>query len=36
MQAGLECIGDVDLYDIFEAVLLALKSLELISEEFIF
>ncbi len=35
MQAGLECIGDVDLYDIFEAVLLALKSLELISEEFI-
>ena len=34
MQAGLECIGDIDLYDIFEAVSLAAQSLALISEEF--
>ena len=35
MQAGLECIGDIDTYDIFEAVFLAAKSLSLISEEFV-
>ena len=35
MQAGLECIGDIDLYDIFEAVSLAAQSLALISEEFV-
>lgn len=35
MQAGLECIGDIDLYDIFEAVALAAQSLALISEEFV-
>ena len=35
MQAGLECIGDIDLYDIFEAVSLAAQSLELISEDFV-
>lgn len=35
MQAGLECIGDIDLYDIFEAVSLATRSLALISEDFV-
>ena len=35
MQAGLECIGDIDLYDIFEAVSLAAQSLALISEDFV-
>ncbi len=35
MQAGLECIGDIDLYDIYEAVMLASKSLSLISDDFI-
>ncbi len=35
MQTGLECIGDIDLYDTYEALLLAAKSLECISEDFI-
>ena len=35
MQAGLECIGDIDTYDIFEAVSLATQSLALISQEFV-
>ena len=35
MQSGLECIGDIDLYDIFEAVSLAARSLQLISEDFV-
>ncbi|MBQ7802008.1 MAG: ATP phosphoribosyltransferase regulatory subunit [Oscillospiraceae bacterium] len=35
MQAGLECIGDIDLYDICEAVSLAAQSLALISEDFV-
>jgi len=35
MQAGLECIGDIDLYDIFEAVSLAAQSLALISQDFV-
>ena len=35
MQAGLECIGDIDVYDIFEAVSLAAQSLALISEDFV-
>jgi ATP phosphoribosyltransferase regulatory subunit len=35
MQAGLECVGDIDSYDLFEAVLLAAKSLALISEDFV-
>jgi len=35
MQTGLECIGDIDLYDIFETVSLAAKSLALISETFV-
>ena len=33
MQAGLECIGDLDAYDLFEVVSLAAKSLALISGE---
>ncbi len=35
MQAGLECIGDIDLYDIFEVVSLAAQSLALISQDFV-
>ncbi len=35
MQTGLECIGDIDLYDTYEAILLASKSLECISSDFI-
>lgn len=35
MQSGLECIGDIDLYDIYEAVSLAAQSLQLISEDFV-
>lgn len=34
-QTGLECIGDVDLYNICEVIMLAVKSLELISEKYI-
>ena len=35
MQTGLECIGAIDLYDIYEAVSLAARSLGLIGEEFV-
>ena len=35
MQAGLECIGDIDEYDIYEVIFLALKSLESISGDFV-
>lgn len=35
LQTGLECIGSIDLYDIYEAVTLAAQSLALISEDFI-
>ena len=35
MQTGLECIGDTDIYDIYETVMLAAKSLETISEKFV-
>ncbi len=35
VQAGLECIGDVDLYCEGEVVLLALKSLALVSDTFL-
>lgn len=35
MQVGLECIGDVDDYNIFETLLLALQSLSVISDDFI-
>lgn len=34
-QAGLECMGKVDMYNIFEVILLALKSLEVISNDFV-
>ncbi len=35
MQAGLECIGDIDDYNIYEVMFLACKSLNAISEDFI-
>lgn len=35
LQAGLECIGDIDLYDVYEVVSLAAQSLALISGDFI-
>lgn len=35
LQAGLECIGDIDLYDIYEVIALAAESLSLISESFL-
>jgi len=34
MQTGLECIGDIDTYNICEVVMLAAKSLMAISEDF--
>lgn len=35
MQAGLECIGDIDLYDIYEVIILASESLSNISDDFV-
>lgn len=35
VQTGLECIGEIGIYDIYENVLLAAKSLEAISDRFI-
>ena len=35
MQTGLECIGDIDLYDVFEVVSLACASLKSISERYV-
>ncbi len=35
MQTGLECIGDIDLYDVFEVVSLACASLETISQSYV-
>lgn len=35
MQAGLECIGDIDLYDILEVINLAVESLSLLSDDYI-
>ena len=35
MQTGLECIGDIDVYDIFEAVYLAAESLAMIGPAFV-
>lgn len=35
MQAGLECIGDIDAYSVSEVIMLAAKSLSLISEDFV-
>ena len=34
LQTGLECMGDIDLYDLYEVVYLAAHSLSLISNEF--
>ncbi len=35
LQTGIECIGDIDIYDVYETVLLAAKSLKLMNENFI-
>ena len=35
MQVGLECIGDIGYYDIYETIILAAKSLSLISESYV-
>jgi ATP phosphoribosyltransferase regulatory subunit len=35
MQTGLECIGDIGIYNICEVILLAVKSLELISPSYV-
>ena len=35
VQTGLECIGDIGIYDVYETVLLAAKSLLAISDRFI-
>ena len=35
MQAGLECIGDIDTTDVFEVVYLAAKSLGAVSDNFV-
>ena len=35
MQAGLECLGDVSLYELCEVILLAVKSLQTISDRFV-
>ena len=35
MQAGLECVGDIDLYDVYESLSLAAASLALISDRFV-
>lgn len=35
MQTGLECIGNIDVYNIYEVITLAAKSLEAISDSFV-
>ena len=35
MQAGLECIGEIDAYDVYETVCLAAESLGIISPDFV-
>lgn len=35
MQAGLECIGEIDLYSQYEVLILACESLKLISDDYI-
>ena len=35
MQAGLECIGDIDDYNIYETIFLAAESLALLSDDFV-
>lgn len=35
MQAGLECIGDIDTYDVFEVLSLAAQSLHLLGRDYV-
>ena len=35
MQTGVECIGDISLYDIYEMIVMAAESLALISDDFV-
>ncbi len=35
MQTGLECIGDLDTYDVFEVLYLSAKSLDTVSDDFV-
>ncbi len=35
MQTGVECIGDIKLYDIYEMILMAVESLSLICDDFV-
>lgn len=35
MQTGLECIGDISIYDIYEVIMLAARSLQEISRDFV-
>ena len=35
MQTGVECIGDINLYDIYEMIVMAAESLALISDSFV-
>lgn len=35
MQTGIECIGDIKLYDIYEMIVIAAESLSLISSDFV-
>lgn len=35
MQTGVECIGEINLYDIYEMILLAAETLQFISEDFV-
>ena len=35
MQSGIECIGEVDLYDKYEVIMLAVKSLNLIGGDYL-
>ena len=35
MQTGVECIGDINLYDIYEMIVMAAESLALISSDFV-
>lgn len=35
MQTGVECIGDIGLYDIYEMIVMAAESLSLISDDFV-
>lgn len=34
-QTGIECIGDISDYDVCEVIMLAIKSMEMISEDFV-